>query len=376
MQHLETDINSRTALSGMTIAGIFPHMAMALLPDSVTYLRWIPTGPATHDAHFAVLVPAEARGKPGFDAYVDASRQQLETITNEDLVALRGVQRGLATDPGPSGGRFSPGARSVAVPALSRRPPRGTHARAVTDRVAARAPHGRAMRAATSAGRPHYRASRWPSESDDVMSTNTFIFSTSEEHFPAARRELTDEFGQRAVIERLGPDVGALSVPGTSLDELAKVCRTRPIAFVKHLTDDLDPRLLADPGVTHARTTAGNFFGANKTRFDVIVNDMKMDPRLTCDTMLTAAGRLRPGGKAVVTLKLAHGNVAASVRKCLDLLRRKHEILHARQLHHNRHEITVVAKLRSSASTHTRTCPETPSAYRSRAGLVEGFLIG
>lgn len=94
-------------LSGMTIAGVFPHLVMALLPDSVTFARWIPTGPATHDAHFTVLVPPEARAEPGFDAYVDASRQQLETIQNEDAVAIRGVQRGLATDPGPSGGRFS-----------------------------------------------------------------------------------------------------------------------------------------------------------------------------------------------------------------------------------------------------------------------------
>ncbi|MFJ4326930.1 aromatic ring-hydroxylating dioxygenase subunit alpha [Streptomyces tricolor] len=94
-------------LSGMTIAGVFPHLVMALLPDSVTFARWIPTGPATHDAHFTVLVPPEARAEPGFDAYVDASRQQLETIQNEDAVAIRGVQRGLATGPGPSGGRFS-----------------------------------------------------------------------------------------------------------------------------------------------------------------------------------------------------------------------------------------------------------------------------
>ncbi|MEU9609742.1 SAM-dependent methyltransferase [Streptomyces sp. NPDC048057] len=340
------------------------------------------------------------------------------------------------------------------------------------------------------------------------MPTSTFAFSTSEEYFPAARRELVDEFGQRATVERLGPDIGALTLRDGSLQELAEACRTRPIAFVKHLTEeiariplkeaadldavvrgalaavprdlprgplavqawvsgqnplefgsadlfralsealekqgfsavrsgaafvlsafitpsgvllglgnpadglsdwpggrvrlarsprtisraefkleealkvfdltlprsgtavdlgaspggwtrilrtqglkvwavdpgDLDARLLSDPGVQHARTTAGNFFGTNKARFDVVVNDMKMDPKLTCDIMLTAAGRLRPGGTAVVTLKLAHGNVADAVRSCLGQLRRKYDIRHARQLHHNRHEITVVAE--------------------------------
>ncbi|RSO08157.1 cell division protein FtsJ [Streptomyces sp. WAC 06783] len=338
----------------------------------------------------------------------------------------------------------------------------------------------------------------------------TSIFSTSEEYLPAARRELTDVWGKRAAVERLGPDVGALTLPDATLRDVSELCRTRPVSFVKHLTaeiarvpvdeardldavtrralaalpedlpsgplavqawvsgqnpaeygsaqlfrgladalekqgfevvrsgapavlsacitrsgvllgignptdslsdwpggrvrlsrspdtisraefkleeaikvfgldlprsgvaadlgaspggwtrilrthglkvwavdpGDIDPRLLADPGVHHARTTAGNFFASNQTRFDVVVNDMKMDPRLTCDTMLTAAQRLRPGGTAVVTLKLAHGNVVEVVHKCLARLRKKYEILHARQLHHNRHEVTVVARLR------------------------------
>ncbi|MFI7316956.1 aromatic ring-hydroxylating dioxygenase subunit alpha [Streptomyces venezuelae] len=98
---------STRELSGMTIAGVFPHLVMALLPDSVTLARWIPTGPATHDAHFTVLVPSDAPATPEFGAYLEASRQQLKTIQEEDVVAIRGVQRGLATDPGPSGGRFS-----------------------------------------------------------------------------------------------------------------------------------------------------------------------------------------------------------------------------------------------------------------------------
>ncbi|MEI5101178.1 aromatic ring-hydroxylating dioxygenase subunit alpha [Streptomyces sp. PmtG] len=94
-------------LSGMTVAGIFPNLAMALLPDSVSFARWVPTGPVTHDALITVLVPAEARSRPGYEAYVEAARAQFEVIQNEDLVAVRGVQRGLATEPGPSGGRFS-----------------------------------------------------------------------------------------------------------------------------------------------------------------------------------------------------------------------------------------------------------------------------
>ncbi|MEW2527124.1 SRPBCC family protein [Streptomyces sp. NPDC047071] len=93
--------------SGMTVAGVFPNLVLALVPDSVTFLRWIPTGPATHDALATVLVPADAADRPGYAAYLAASRQQLELIQEEDLVAVRGVQRGLAAEPAPSGGRFS-----------------------------------------------------------------------------------------------------------------------------------------------------------------------------------------------------------------------------------------------------------------------------
>ncbi|MGW0551476.1 aromatic ring-hydroxylating oxygenase subunit alpha [Streptomyces altiplanensis] len=92
---------------GMLVAGIFPNLVLVLLPDSVTSVRWMPTGPTSHDAILSVLVPAGARGLPGFDAYVQRSREQLEAIQAEDLVAVRGVQRGLAADPAPSAGRFS-----------------------------------------------------------------------------------------------------------------------------------------------------------------------------------------------------------------------------------------------------------------------------
>ncbi|GHE84449.1 dioxygenase [Streptomyces longispororuber] len=94
-------------LSGLRVAGLFPNLALALVPDSVTLLRWVPTGPTTHDALATVLVPAAAQEQPGYEAYVAASRRQLELIQGEDLVAVRGVQRGLATGPAPSGGRFS-----------------------------------------------------------------------------------------------------------------------------------------------------------------------------------------------------------------------------------------------------------------------------
>ncbi|MEU4283592.1 SAM-dependent methyltransferase [Nocardiopsis dassonvillei] len=111
---------------------------------------------------------------------------------------------------------------------------------------------------------------------------------------------------------------------------------------------DIDGRLLGDPRVHHVRTTAGRFFASSDQRFAVVVNDMRMDPRLSCKVMLDAADRLRPGGLAVMTLKLGSSRPFTIVRNSLETLRKQYDVLHARQLQHNRHEITVVCRLRAA----------------------------
>ncbi|MER6913574.1 aromatic ring-hydroxylating dioxygenase subunit alpha [Streptomyces sp. NPDC000594] len=92
---------------GMLIAGIFPQFVLAVLPDSAVAIRWLPTGPVTHDTRITVLVPPGAPDAPGFAERLDGLRTQVGRIQEEDLVAIRGVQRGLASRPAPSPGRFS-----------------------------------------------------------------------------------------------------------------------------------------------------------------------------------------------------------------------------------------------------------------------------
>ncbi|MGI5532352.1 aromatic ring-hydroxylating oxygenase subunit alpha [Streptomyces syringium] len=92
---------------GMLIAGIFPQSVLAVVPDSAVWIRWMPTGPTTHDTRITVMVPPDAPRPPDSDAYLVRLREQITLIQEEDLVAIRGVQRGLASDPAPSGGRFS-----------------------------------------------------------------------------------------------------------------------------------------------------------------------------------------------------------------------------------------------------------------------------
>jgi 23S rRNA (cytidine2498-2'-O)-methyltransferase len=110
---------------------------------------------------------------------------------------------------------------------------------------------------------------------------------------------------------------------------------------------DLHPRLAADPLVRHVRTTAGEFLRATTASFAVVVNDMRMDPLVSAQTMLDAARRLRPDGLAVLTLKTGTHQPVQTVRDCLAVLKRAYRIDHVRQLHHNRHEVTVVARRRA-----------------------------
>ncbi|WP_238163998.1 SAM-dependent methyltransferase [Kribbella pittospori] len=106
----------------------------------------------------------------------------------------------------------------------------------------------------------------------------------------------------------------------------------------------LDQRLQRDRGIHHAATTAGRFFAENRVRFDVVVNDMRMDQVMSARMMVDAAAHLRRGGLAIVTLKGGGKNPLDGARRGIDVLRQQYDVLHARQLHHNRNEITVVAR--------------------------------
>lgn len=109
---------------------------------------------------------------------------------------------------------------------------------------------------------------------------------------------------------------------------------------------ELDPRVTADRGVHHVATTAGEFFRRNQTRFDVVVNDMRMDQLLSARVMCDAVPHLHRDALAVVTLKGGGRDPLSAAHRGLDVLRDEYDILTARQLHHNRNELTVVARAR------------------------------
>lgn len=117
---------------------------------------------------------------------------------------------------------------------------------------------------------------------------------------------------------------------------------------------DLDARLAADSGVVHSRQTAGTFLRSPQGTFELVVNDMRMDPLLSSQVMLQAASVLSPGGLAVVTLKTGATRPVDVTRRCLDVLASRYEVRFARQLYHNRLEITLLLQRLPTPSERTR----------------------
>jgi 23S rRNA (cytidine2498-2'-O)-methyltransferase len=108
---------------------------------------------------------------------------------------------------------------------------------------------------------------------------------------------------------------------------------------------DLHARLTADPQVCHVRMTASAFLEQTHEPFDLVANDMRMDPIESCRIMLNVARLLRAGATMIVTLKLGNADPVPTIRECLRMLGTVYDVSLARQLHHNRLEITVLGRL-------------------------------
>ena len=113
---------------------------------------------------------------------------------------------------------------------------------------------------------------------------------------------------------------------------------------------NLDPRLLRRRQLEHIRGYAENYLEValkRRSRFDIIANDMRMDAREAARLLDTSAECLRPDGVVISVLKLPHAtpeiNPLKNLKEALYTLRHRYNIVQARQLFHNRQEVTVIA---------------------------------
>jgi 23S rRNA (cytidine2498-2'-O)-methyltransferase len=148
----------------------------------------------------------------------------------------------------------------------------------------------------------------------------------------------------------------ALHLPagGTALDLGAapggwtRVLRQHGMQVVAVDPAALDPRVASDPGVKHVRETAQHYLLGADRAFDVLLNDMRMDARDSARVVVEASQNLEPDGWALLTLKLPENRMAQVTAAALDLLRARYQVIGARQLFHNRSEITVALKHRQA----------------------------
>ncbi|MDQ3247746.1 MAG: 50S rRNA methyltransferase, partial [Chloroflexota bacterium] len=108
---------------------------------------------------------------------------------------------------------------------------------------------------------------------------------------------------------------------------------------------ELDPRLAQDRDVRHKRMTAEAYLNAEPDSFDIIVNDMRMDARDSARLMVAYRRQLYPTGIVIMTLKLPEQKRRPVIDHAFTILREAYAIVGARQLFHNRSEITVYLKL-------------------------------
>ena len=112
----------------------------------------------------------------------------------------------------------------------------------------------------------------------------------------------------------------------------------------------LDNRLAQHKGLDHYRGYAEDYLEEairKHYRFDVIMNDMRMDARDAARLLVQAATCLKADGFILSVFKLPHAtseiNPIVTLKEALNILNQRYSVVQARQLFHNRQEVTVVA---------------------------------
>ena len=113
----------------------------------------------------------------------------------------------------------------------------------------------------------------------------------------------------------------------------------------------LDPRLEDLPGLHHYQSYAERFLEtaltdpASRGLYAIIAGDLRMDATMAARLLVAYAPLLAPDGFALTTLKLPHETAklkpALLADHALTILRQTYRQVQARQLFHNRQEITV-----------------------------------
>jgi len=106
---------------------------------------------------------------------------------------------------------------------------------------------------------------------------------------------------------------------------------------------DLAEEVLANPLVVHvrARVEAAEL---EDDSFDLVVDDMNLDPDESAATMCGAARYLAPGAPAIMTIKVTVRAPLRLIRGTVAVLQHAYEVRGLRNLSHNRQEVTALLR--------------------------------
>jgi 23S rRNA (cytidine2498-2'-O)-methyltransferase len=132
-------------------------------------------------------------------------------------------------------------------------------------------------------------------------------------------------------------DVGAAPGGWTSLllDRGVKVTAVDP--------GDMHPALLDDPNLTYLKKNASDV-QFDKGSFDLLVCDMSWSPKQMAKLVTDLMNGLESGGTALITVKLMHKKPFQTVKETVAAFGDEMELLRAKQLFHNREELTLYLK--------------------------------
>jgi len=162
-------------------------------------------------------------------------------------------------------------------------------------------------------------------------------FHKEEDQISRAKFKLL-EAEQRFALDfgrfRRALDVGAAPGGWTSflLEKELKVTAIDPAA--------MHPSLLRHPQLTIHRKNAAEV-KLKDSEFDLLVCDMSWSPRQMGRLVLDLLDALRAGGTAIITVKLMHKKPFQTVRELLETFEGRLQLVQAKQLFHNREELTL-----------------------------------
>lgn len=155
-------------------------------------------------------------------------------------------------------------------------------------------------------------------------------------------------FKLQEAIEVFGLDISGYKTAidlGASPGGWTKILADYKMDVVAVDPAELDSELLKYKNVTHYKGLSEDFVKTNDKKFDIIVNDMRMDVVASCEIVNSMSDNLSDDGIVIMTFKLPKSKSKGKILDGVRVLKQKYEIVNMKQLFYNRSEITVVLRL-------------------------------